>query len=60
MCRMTELGLRAISSLSRAGTYLVARGNLTGLDLYISDNGDDLSAFKPIYRLRVKAKRTAK
>jgi len=58
MCRMTETGARGAEQIDRAGLWYVCqpRSSYEAIYLRAVDEGHDMAGFRPMYRIRVKAR----
>jgi hypothetical protein len=58
MCRMTDIGVRGADAIDKEGLWYVSDRRVYGGQLYLFDltEGQDMSAFRPKYRIRVKLK----
>ena len=59
MCRMTDLSVRADGVITKPGRYLVARGEISGREMYLplgKMEPRDMWAFKGLYTIKVKAR----
>lgn len=59
MCGMTDLGVRATTAIDREGRFLVARGSMSGRELYLTSraaSAEEWKAYKPLYAVRMKMK----
>ena len=58
MCRMTDIGVRGADAIDKEGLWYVSDRRVYGGPLYLFDltGSQDMSAFRPKYRIRVKLK----
>lgn len=58
MCRMTDTGVRGADAIDKEGLWYVSDRRIYGGPIYLLDRTEvnDMSAFRPKYRIRVKCK----